>query len=241
MVPPVDPQQTVAFFRLPVELRLEVYTHCSALTLLQLAHTSTTLYHEINTHPSIVRSSYGYFQNYNKPFRNWHRYRHREFPKLQPSETQVQTEEASEEQAAFTSISLLDIEKVTDDELPLIARLHGVEKSNERNWSRDAKGHRVGRRLVCEFCHNIVREYPTKAYGQFALPFIVWEKNCLCGDEFPFSVSCCEDDRGPGEDPEFYIEGDSKALEAKLRMRPWEKFIDESLIESFLSKIDIET
>ncbi|RPA86292.1 hypothetical protein BJ508DRAFT_302193 [Ascobolus immersus RN42] len=55
-----QPSQKSAFCSLPVEIRLEVYGRCSALTLLQLAHTSSRLHNELIEYPTIFRSSFGY-------------------------------------------------------------------------------------------------------------------------------------------------------------------------------------
>ncbi|RPA82839.1 hypothetical protein BJ508DRAFT_325002 [Ascobolus immersus RN42] len=49
------------FLSLPTELRLEIYTHCTAFTLLQVSHTSRILYHEVNNYPGIVERSFGYW------------------------------------------------------------------------------------------------------------------------------------------------------------------------------------
>jgi hypothetical protein len=48
------------FFNLPLELRLEVYSHCTSFGLLMLAHTSKFLRTEINRHPRIIMFSYGF-------------------------------------------------------------------------------------------------------------------------------------------------------------------------------------
>ncbi|RPA82550.1 hypothetical protein BJ508DRAFT_325293 [Ascobolus immersus RN42] len=46
---------------LPTELRLEIYTHLSAFSLLNLSHASRHLYREINSSPKIYKKSPGYF------------------------------------------------------------------------------------------------------------------------------------------------------------------------------------
>ncbi|RPA72480.1 hypothetical protein BJ508DRAFT_73237 [Ascobolus immersus RN42] len=48
------------FLQLPSELRLEIYTHCTILTLLQLASTCFQTRSEIHSHPSIFMRSHGY-------------------------------------------------------------------------------------------------------------------------------------------------------------------------------------
>ncbi|RPA87075.1 hypothetical protein BJ508DRAFT_95717 [Ascobolus immersus RN42] len=48
---------------LPTELRLEIYSQCSALTLLQLSHTCASLNAEINSRPSIFKKAPGYRTN----------------------------------------------------------------------------------------------------------------------------------------------------------------------------------
>ncbi|RPA78785.1 hypothetical protein BJ508DRAFT_416377 [Ascobolus immersus RN42] len=50
------------FLRLPAELRLEVYSQCSAFTLLILTATTRSLRSEIFLHPSIYRQTTGYIQ-----------------------------------------------------------------------------------------------------------------------------------------------------------------------------------
>ncbi|RPA78323.1 hypothetical protein BJ508DRAFT_416571 [Ascobolus immersus RN42] len=46
-------------FALPAELRCEVYSFCSAFTLLQLTLASPRICAEINTHPTLIRDSFG--------------------------------------------------------------------------------------------------------------------------------------------------------------------------------------
>ncbi|RPA78328.1 hypothetical protein BJ508DRAFT_363883 [Ascobolus immersus RN42] len=56
-----------SFFQLPQKIRVNVYSHCSAFTLLMLSHTSKRLHTEINRHPRIITSSFGIrdgFQHY---------------------------------------------------------------------------------------------------------------------------------------------------------------------------------
>ncbi|RPA73981.1 hypothetical protein BJ508DRAFT_333560 [Ascobolus immersus RN42] len=48
------------FFTLPLELRLEVYSHCSILSLLILTHTCLTIYTDINSTRRLVQRSKGY-------------------------------------------------------------------------------------------------------------------------------------------------------------------------------------
>ncbi|RPA83021.1 hypothetical protein BJ508DRAFT_305042 [Ascobolus immersus RN42] len=47
-----------AFLKLPIELRLEVYSHCSALTLIQLARASPLFEDDLEKYPNIVSNSY---------------------------------------------------------------------------------------------------------------------------------------------------------------------------------------
>ncbi|RPA84452.1 hypothetical protein BJ508DRAFT_303907 [Ascobolus immersus RN42] len=54
------PLKQAPLIRLPPELRLIIYDHCSALTLLHLSLTCTTLLLELNTLPTILTTSYGY-------------------------------------------------------------------------------------------------------------------------------------------------------------------------------------
>ncbi|RPA87393.1 hypothetical protein BJ508DRAFT_59285 [Ascobolus immersus RN42] len=42
---------------LPLELRLEIYSFCPAFTLLQLSHSISFFYYEINQYPAILRLS----------------------------------------------------------------------------------------------------------------------------------------------------------------------------------------
>ncbi|RPA81213.1 hypothetical protein BJ508DRAFT_326598 [Ascobolus immersus RN42] len=58
-IPTIQPS-SLQFLTLPTEIRLEVFTHCSAFTLLHLSHSSSQLYYEINKHASIINRSYGY-------------------------------------------------------------------------------------------------------------------------------------------------------------------------------------
>ncbi|RPA73959.1 hypothetical protein BJ508DRAFT_333536 [Ascobolus immersus RN42] len=55
------------FLRLPLEIRLEVYSHCGLLTLLFLTHTCRTMYTDINTSPGIVKlpntNDYAYYND----------------------------------------------------------------------------------------------------------------------------------------------------------------------------------
>src|SRR5690606_7773483 len=59
----LQPCSSFPLYNLPVELRLEVYSHCTAFTLLQLTHTSSLLRSEIRAHPSIIKNSYGYLSS----------------------------------------------------------------------------------------------------------------------------------------------------------------------------------
>jgi hypothetical protein len=54
------PPLLAGFFQLPTEMRLAVYSHCTAFTLLQLSHSSTFFYAEINKWPRIIESSVGF-------------------------------------------------------------------------------------------------------------------------------------------------------------------------------------
>ncbi|RPA82259.1 hypothetical protein BJ508DRAFT_325790 [Ascobolus immersus RN42] len=47
-------------FHLPLELRLEIYSNCTALSLLQLSHVCTFFRSEINRYPSIIKSTRGF-------------------------------------------------------------------------------------------------------------------------------------------------------------------------------------
>ncbi|RPA75897.1 hypothetical protein BJ508DRAFT_331702 [Ascobolus immersus RN42] len=47
-------------FKLPPELRLEIYSQSSAFTLLQLSHVCRKLRHEINGYPGMISKTYGY-------------------------------------------------------------------------------------------------------------------------------------------------------------------------------------
>ncbi|RPA82526.1 hypothetical protein BJ508DRAFT_325526 [Ascobolus immersus RN42] len=49
-----------ALFQLPTELRLEIFSHCTAFNLLNLTRTSSSLRTEILHFPSIYRTSYGF-------------------------------------------------------------------------------------------------------------------------------------------------------------------------------------
>ncbi|RPA77572.1 hypothetical protein BJ508DRAFT_364376 [Ascobolus immersus RN42] len=46
--------------RLPTEIRLEIYQHCSTFALLQIASTSSLLHSEVNEYPALIRASYGF-------------------------------------------------------------------------------------------------------------------------------------------------------------------------------------
>ncbi|RPA78354.1 hypothetical protein BJ508DRAFT_329295 [Ascobolus immersus RN42] len=56
---------TFPFLTLPSEIRLQVYAKCTTLTLLQLAHTSSQIYQEINAEPAIIMTSRGYWRRRN--------------------------------------------------------------------------------------------------------------------------------------------------------------------------------
>ncbi|RPA86339.1 hypothetical protein BJ508DRAFT_321998 [Ascobolus immersus RN42] len=51
---------TTRIFRLPLQIRLEVYSQCSAFSLLHFSHTCAQIRHEINSRPALVRSTFGY-------------------------------------------------------------------------------------------------------------------------------------------------------------------------------------
>ncbi|RPA82835.1 hypothetical protein BJ508DRAFT_343623 [Ascobolus immersus RN42] len=56
-----NPHNYHSILDLPTEMRLAIYAHCTALSLLQLTHTSPFLYHDINSCPSLYKKSYGYW------------------------------------------------------------------------------------------------------------------------------------------------------------------------------------
>ncbi|RPA80413.1 hypothetical protein BJ508DRAFT_362602 [Ascobolus immersus RN42] len=55
-----SPLRRQSFLKLPTEIRLEIYSHCTAFTLVQLYHTCATLHNEIERYPSIYQTSFGY-------------------------------------------------------------------------------------------------------------------------------------------------------------------------------------
>ncbi|RPA76110.1 hypothetical protein BJ508DRAFT_311425 [Ascobolus immersus RN42] len=55
-----------SFLGLPLEMRLEVYSCCSVLSLLMLRSTCNQLHAEIMSRPSIISSSYGYQKYYGR-------------------------------------------------------------------------------------------------------------------------------------------------------------------------------
>ncbi|RPA79427.1 hypothetical protein BJ508DRAFT_415920 [Ascobolus immersus RN42] len=58
---PTPPEAKLSRFPLlPIEIRLNIYQHCTCFILLQLASTSSQLHKEINSHPSIIRASRGF-------------------------------------------------------------------------------------------------------------------------------------------------------------------------------------
>ncbi|RPA78353.1 hypothetical protein BJ508DRAFT_329294 [Ascobolus immersus RN42] len=67
------------FYTLPVELRLEIYSHCTAFTLIMLSHFCRRLYLEINKYPSVYTHCYGYTKP--KPFRYTYAFLHNPTPK----------------------------------------------------------------------------------------------------------------------------------------------------------------
>ncbi|RPA82528.1 hypothetical protein BJ508DRAFT_325529 [Ascobolus immersus RN42] len=54
-------------FRIPLELRLDIYSFCTAFTLLNLTRTSRLFRTEIFQFPSIYRSSFGFATNPETP------------------------------------------------------------------------------------------------------------------------------------------------------------------------------
>ncbi|RPA87066.1 hypothetical protein BJ508DRAFT_320960 [Ascobolus immersus RN42] len=57
------PHVGASLLHLPIELRIEVYTHCTTFALLQLSHTSRSLFYEINSLPSVYQATPGYISN----------------------------------------------------------------------------------------------------------------------------------------------------------------------------------
>ncbi|RPA78360.1 hypothetical protein BJ508DRAFT_329300 [Ascobolus immersus RN42] len=56
----IQPTQPPPFLSLPIELRLYVYGHCSAFTLLQLIHTCHRFSIDLNHHTRIFTAAYGF-------------------------------------------------------------------------------------------------------------------------------------------------------------------------------------
>ncbi|RPA78325.1 hypothetical protein BJ508DRAFT_329262 [Ascobolus immersus RN42] len=59
--------------RLPIELRLEIYSYCAAFTLLQLTHTCNRIRADIINHTFLVRKSYGLYRHNYTYLCNWGR------------------------------------------------------------------------------------------------------------------------------------------------------------------------
>jgi hypothetical protein len=167
--------QPSSILRIPPELRLLIYSHCSAFTLLQLAHTSSLFYAEVNSYPAIVRHAFGYCQGYSTPDPFYELYRIPDFTgeviygtlDTHTAATYMDPEKVYE----WTNLSLLDIEKVPDEqEARLFQRLYGEDEEEEE--------HREGRRKVCEYCRNIVQEYWAEFWFDRWVPD--WSVNCTC-------------------------------------------------------------
>ncbi|RPA80414.1 hypothetical protein BJ508DRAFT_362603 [Ascobolus immersus RN42] len=60
-----DTDNPTSLLEVPIELRFEIYSHCSTFTLLQLSQTSRTLYYEIQQRPTIFKATFGYRPNNN--------------------------------------------------------------------------------------------------------------------------------------------------------------------------------
>ncbi|RPA78234.1 hypothetical protein BJ508DRAFT_416593 [Ascobolus immersus RN42] len=176
------PHSHFRLFDLPPELRLAIYTQCTALALLQLAHTSSPLHSEINANPAIFNTLWGYRKNYSLPNPTFRRYRIHPMPEeLQEAHWKMfaylSADKPKREVIRSPGLSILDIEKVHPDELGLLERLYGVGGGGDER-------HKEGRRVVCTHCWNIVQEYRAEYFDDDgAEPDVVlWERNCLCYD-----------------------------------------------------------
>ncbi|RPA78361.1 hypothetical protein BJ508DRAFT_329301 [Ascobolus immersus RN42] len=56
-----SPNKRASLFHLPIELRLEIYRHCSAFTLLQVLHTCHRFFDELNYHSHLFRNAAGFY------------------------------------------------------------------------------------------------------------------------------------------------------------------------------------
>ncbi|RPA82344.1 hypothetical protein BJ508DRAFT_361283 [Ascobolus immersus RN42] len=59
--PPIDKSKQTHLFALPLEIRLMIYSHCTAVSLLRLASSSSQLKTEVNAYPSIFTNAPGYW------------------------------------------------------------------------------------------------------------------------------------------------------------------------------------
>ncbi|RPA72206.1 hypothetical protein BJ508DRAFT_367388 [Ascobolus immersus RN42] len=127
------------FLTFPTNIRLHIYSYCTALTLLQLAHTSSRLHTEINEHPKVVLRSQGY-----------------QCPPLSYFETLAEIPEAERTPDYFRIRfvgSLADSE-----EIRLFNRIYlPLQGLQDGHVSDPSHGGIVNPRLVCEQCRMVKR------------------------------------------------------------------------------------
>ncbi|RPA78347.1 hypothetical protein BJ508DRAFT_156302 [Ascobolus immersus RN42] len=133
-------------FQLPVEIRLDIYTHCSTLSLLQLTHTSRLLRSEINAYPSIIRSSFGFQEHQDCFYQPIEEDVDASAETLVPDLDSVPELETEPELAPWTTLRITNIARVGSyDEALLYKRTIVVPVENRSDFLN-------GRNAVCLSC-----------------------------------------------------------------------------------------
>ncbi|RPA86060.1 hypothetical protein BJ508DRAFT_159335 [Ascobolus immersus RN42] len=125
------------FLTVPIEIRLEVYRHCSAFTLLLLCHTCRQIYTDINTNPAIYKSSFGYLSP------QW-----RDYWNVMPGNTH---NAILRRQQARTSPHLILPRETPRLCMALVARIDDAERDTLRLFSK-RENVVVGRWCSCDAC-----------------------------------------------------------------------------------------
>ncbi|RPA78355.1 hypothetical protein BJ508DRAFT_156332 [Ascobolus immersus RN42] len=165
------------FLDLPPDIRLHIYTNCSAFTLLQLAQTSRPLRRELTTNTSLLASSPGYTPSSSTSLSPLTIHNITLIP-TPPERDLFYRLHVLEGRACLDAYRIIQLDKGPD-----------VEPTWELNVM-DKQGRMVpleGRRVCCDVCTRVVgvrkwvRRYPNGGeYGR-GLVMGIWRGECRCG------------------------------------------------------------
>ncbi|RPA78346.1 hypothetical protein BJ508DRAFT_329286 [Ascobolus immersus RN42] len=195
--------------RLPTELRIEVYRHCTTFTLLNLSHTSRSLHAEINSCPQIITASKDYrpaSNNYSRPvpldnpaywaglMLYFPASEHESPPRALPSDfpppcngsppspaaRPATSPPPSRQSLAPGTATAISPTRLTNYNIASVSSIDEVVLFNDRYVKGDIESYRNGRRIVCPRCWRVAVESVSLVYLTSFYTTVCWV-NCGCG------------------------------------------------------------